>query len=178
MKKHLAVLALILAALPNLYSGHYGYLLGYPTGYSVTPLFGRSGARFDEIVNFLPAACKGQSAKSCADLSKFSLFVTIKRELFESLNISTLAEQVQTMTARAERKGEKPGMAAPEKLGALAGWTFTNAAPKPGALDTTTILEGQQVLYLFQYQRDNQAMRPVLKSLVEVTPSEPAAGRP
>lgn len=157
----------------SLFSGHYGYVLSYPSDYSVKPKFARNeDGSVDEIVNFIPSACKDVNRRQCGELGMFTLFVTPKRTSFKSMGVTTLAEQVDMVIRRAQADGEAPSEALKARFGNLSGFTFIKRAPQGRSFDATTIMAGEKVVYLFQYQHENRRIKPILKSLSEIQPHD------
>jgi hypothetical protein len=156
----------------SLFAGHHGYVLEYPTPYEARARFATDpdGSRI-ELVDFIPPGCgKAGGRRRCGDLGLLTVYVSPKAGVVKMMGTSRLAEQVAIMARRAGEAGEAPGAPAAFKIGRLAGLTFARAAPKGASLEATTVVEGTNVVYVFEHQRANAAARRIIESLLELKP--------
>ena len=150
------------------FAGHYGYLLGVPSDINPMPDFDGPV----EVVQFVPAACKGATKEACVRRGMFVLLVMPKNMLFKSSQVSSVQEYAAGVVRSAKQSGEAPGKLAAVTVGKLQGWRFRKGFPKKGPFDTTTYIDGRLVSYSFAYQHDNKRMDSIMESLIEVRPTD------
>lgn len=159
----------------SLFAGHFGYILEYPTDYKVVPKFGKNeDGTSEEVVTFIPPDCaknpKNISWHQCGNLGLLRLYVSPQPQAARQMGTADLRKQVNIMVQRAKNAGEQPAAPAPIKAGNLRGLTFVKGQPTPQSLDTTTVIHGTKVVYVFEFQRSSKKSLRVVQSLMEVQP--------
>jgi len=153
----------------NVYVGNYGYVLEYPSSYTVLPRFADSEKTMEEALFFPKGTPTDKLSEPFYDrygIIRVEVAPIIARTPQGSFRAG-LKELREAIPGALKRNGEKC---------AVAGFP----SPFPGAKFTISgrtplvqvVLEGAKVTYIFTAAKDGKALRKLIKSLREIEPTD------